>query len=89
MNVEKATNELRRINNELTLLMGKKRALKKYLEEEELRLKGESGLSHKAWELKHDLKFIKEHGRERTVKEIARLIGYSERQVQRFLNKKD
>ena len=33
--------------------------------------------------------FIKEHGRERTQKEVARIMNYSERQVSRFLNEKD
>lgn len=89
MNVNQATEELRKINNQITLLMGKKRALKKFLNEEELRLKQETGVKHRAWELKHDLEFIKEHGRERTIEEVARIMTYSERQIQRFLNEKN
>lgn len=89
MNVNQATEELRKINNQITLLMGKKRALKKFLNEEELRLKQEIGVKHRAWELKHDLEFIKEHGRERTIEEVARIMTYSERQIQRFLNEKN
>lgn len=88
MTIEKATEELRKVNNELSLLMSKKRALQKYVEDENNRLKGESSLISKAWELKNDPNFIKEHGRERTSEEIGRLMNYSRRQVQRFLNKK-
>ena len=40
--------------------------------------------------LKYDKEFIRTHNRKRTYREIARLIGYSERQLYRFLqNKKD
>lgn len=39
----------------------------------------------RARELKKDENFIKEYGRERTAKEIARIMNYSERQIQRFL----
>ena len=89
MNREKAIEELRIVNNNLTLFMKKKRALQSYINEENDRLKKISSPRSKAWELKKDEDFIKEYGRERTTKEIARLMAYSERQIQRFLKDTD
>lgn len=85
MNKDDAMKELRQVNNNLTLLMKKKRALQTYIQEENDRLKGIATPKARAWELKNDENFIKEHGRERTPKEIARLMNYSERQIRRFL----
>ena len=85
MNKDDAMKELRQVNNNLTLLMKKKRALQTYIQEENDRLKGIATPKAGAWELKNDENFIKEHGRERTPKEIARLMNYSERQIRRFL----
>lgn len=89
VDLEKAKEELREVNNNLTLLMKKKRALQTFILDENDRLKKIASPESKAWELKHDSEFIKEHGRERTIDEVARLMGYSNRQVQRFLTKKD
>lgn len=85
MSREEAIEELRIINNNLTLYMKKKRALQSFIDEENDRLKNINSPRSRAWELKKDEEFIKEHGRERTAKEIARLMHYSERQIQRFL----
>jgi len=89
VDLEKAKEELREVNNSLTLLMKKKRALQTFILDENDRLKKIASPESKAWELKHDSEFIKEHGRERTIEEVARLMGYSNRQVQRFLTNKD
>lgn len=88
-NLDEAKEELRKINNVLSFYMKKKRAIQSFILEENDRLKDIASPETKAWELKHDTEFIKEHGRERTIEEVARLMSYSPRQVQRFLNKKD
>ena len=87
--LDSAKEELREVQNNLSLLMKKKRALHTFIQDETDRIKQLASPRSKAWELKHDETFIKEHGRERTQKEIARLMYYSERQVNRFLNEKD
>ena len=87
--IESAKEELREVNNCLSFYMKKKRALHTFIQDETDRIKELASPKSKAWELKHDAEFISEHGRERTMKEIARLMNYSERQVQRFLNEKD
>lgn len=87
--LKEAEERLRKINNNLTLLMKEKKALQSFILEENDRVKGIASPKAKAWVLKHDTKFIEDHGRERTDKEVARLMNYSLRQVQRFLNEKD
>lgn len=87
--VDDAKEELKEINNRLSLLMKEKRALQDFILNENDRIKGIYGNHSKAWELKHDEEFIKEHGRERTIREVALIMNYSERQITRFLNKKD
>ena len=87
MELLEAKEELREVNAQLTLFMKKKRALQTFIQEENDRLKGIASPKSKAWELKTDCEFVKLHGRERTTKEIAILMNYSERQVQRFLSK--
>lgn len=87
--LDSAKEELREINNVLSLYHKKRRALQSFIEEENNRLKGIASKEARAWELKHDSKFIADYGRERTSKEIARVMKYSERQVQRFLEKKE
>lgn len=87
--LESAKEELREVKNCLSFYMKKKRALHTFIQDETDRIKGLASPRSKAWELKHDETFIKEHGRERTQKEIARLMNYSERQISRFLNEKD
>lgn len=88
MNREKALEELKKINNDLTLLMKKKKALQNYIEEENARI-GKLTPRQKAIMLKHDEKFIREYGRERTTREIALIMNYSERQINRFLKGED
>lgn len=85
MNVEKAKEELRKVNNNLTLLMKKKKALQRYIDDENDRLKGLASPRSRAYELKTDIEFVKLYGRERTCEEIGRIMGYSERQIYRFL----
>lgn len=87
--LESAKEELREVNNCLSFYMKKKRALHTFIQDETDRMKRLASPRSKAWELKYDELFIQEHGRERTIKEVARLMNYSERQVQRFLNEKD
>ncbi len=89
MELFEAKEELRQVNSQLTFFMKKKKALQGFIQEENDRLKGIASPRSKAWELKKDEIFIQEHGRERTAKEIARLMNYSERQVQRFLQKEN
>lgn len=81
---EQAIQELTKVNNNLTLLMKKKRALQDFIKSENDRLNNTSPKS-RAWSLKNDDEFIKLHRRKRSNKEIARIMNYSERQVQRFL----
>lgn len=87
--IEEAEERLRVINNNLELLHTEKRALKSFVEKENDRIKGIASPKSKAYELKIDKNFIEEHGRERTSKEIGRLMGYSERQIRRFLEEKN
>lgn len=88
-NIDKAKEELREVNNCLSLYMKKKKALQSFIQDENDRVKHIATPRSKAWELKHDKEFIKTYGRERTIKEVARLMNYSERQVQRFLQKEN
>lgn len=81
---EQAIQELTKVNNNLTLLMKKKRALQEFIQSENNRINNTDQKAI-ALSLKNDEEFIKIHKRQRTSKEIARLMNYSERQVQRFL----
>lgn len=88
MELLEAKEELKEVNTQLTLYMKKKRALQKFIEDENRRirrLKQYTDPKVKAYSLKKDEEFIKLHGRERTNAEIGRIMGYSERQVYRFL----
>lgn len=89
LSINEAQKKLRIINNQLELLHTEKRALKSFIEKETDRLKDISSPISKAYELKKDAKFIEEHGRQRTNEEIGRLMGYSERQIYRFLKEKN
>lgn len=80
MELSEAEEELKEVNSQLTLYMRKKRALQSFIEE-----MCSMTPQKRARELKKDENFIKEYGRERTAKEIARIMNYSERQIQRFL----
>ena len=64
----------------MTSMYHRKRALQNFIEE-----MCSVTPQKRARELKKDENFIKEYGRERTAKEIARIMNYSERQIQRFL----
>ena len=86
--LEQAKEELREINNVLSIYMNKKRAVQKYILAENDRVKKIASPESLAWELKHDTNFIQEHGRERTIEDIARIMNYSDRQVCRFLKEK-
>lgn len=85
--LESATKELEQIDIQLTLLHKKKRAIKNFILEEEDRVKGFASPRTKAWVLKHDVDFIAKHGRERTLDEVADIMCYSKKQVQRYLKK--
>lgn len=87
--IDEAYDELRILNNNLSLIKGKKRSIVKFIEEENDRIKKIASNKSKAYELKTDKDFIANHGRERTYKEISLLMNYSERQVRRFLEEKD
>lgn len=89
MEIVEAKEELRQVNSQLTLLMKKKRALQDFIQEENDRVEGIASPRSKAWELKNDVIFIKEYGRKRTTREIALIMNYSERQIQRFLQEKN
>lgn len=88
-NIDKAKEELQEVNSVLSCYMKKKRALQTYILEHNNESVNFGDLESRAWFLKHDPIFIKEHGRERTQEEVARLMGYSLRQTQRFLQEKD
>jgi hypothetical protein len=85
MELLEAKEELKEVNSQLTLYMKKKKALQDFIEEENKRLKQYTDPKIRAYSLKKDEEFIKLYGRERTAKEIGRIMSYSERQVQRFL----
>ena len=65
--------------------MKKKKALQEFINEEDKKLKQHTDPKLRAFTLKKDKEFINLYGRERTTKEIARIMNYSERQVQRYL----
>lgn len=87
MTREEAIEELKSVNNNLTLLMKKKKALQSYINEENERLGEVETPKQKAWRLKKDVEFVRLYGRERTDQEVADEMYYSLRQIQRFLNK--
>ena len=85
MELLEAKEELKEVNSQLTLYMKKKKALQDFIEEENKRLKQYTDPKLRAYSLKKDEEFIKLYGRERTAKEIGRIMSYSERQIQRYL----
>ena len=85
MELLEAKEELKEVKSQLTLYMKKKKALQDFIEEENKRLKQYTDPKLRAYSLKKDEEFIKLYSRERTTKEIGRIMGYSERQIQRFL----
>lgn len=76
--------ELIKVNNNLTLLMKKKRALQSFIKSEEDRLEGIDPVE-RAYRLLYDEEFIKLHHRKRKAREIGQIMGYSERQINRLL----
>lgn len=89
LTVELAEERLRVVNNNLSYFMKEKRNLQAFILKENERVKGMTSPKQRAWELKHDQKFIEENGRERTQEEIARIMHYSQKQIQRFLKEKN
>lgn len=85
MELLEAKEELKEVNSQLTLYMKKKKALQEFIEDENKRLNQYTDPKVRAYSLKKDEEFIKLYGRERTSREISRIMGYSQRQVQRFL----
>lgn len=81
---EQAMQELIKVNNNLTLLMRKKKALQSFIKAEEDRLEGIDPIE-KAYKLQFEEKFIKEYGRPRKPKEIGQIMGYSEKTIRRYL----
>jgi vacuolar-type H+-ATPase subunit E/Vma4 len=79
--------ELIKVNNNLTLLMKKKKALQSFIKAEEDRIEGVDPIE-RAYKLLYDEEFIKLHHRKRKPKEIGNIMGYSERQINRFLQTK-
>lgn len=80
--------ELIKVNNNLTLLMKRKRALQTFIRNEEDRIKGISPVE-RAYQLQYEEKFINDHNRPRKPKEIGNIMGYSEKQIRRFLKEKE
>ena len=89
MELLEAKEELREVNSQLTLFMKKKRALQTFIQDENDREISLSSPKAKAWQLYNDPEFIKTYGRKRKQEEVALLMGYSVRQVSRFLKEKD
>lgn len=87
INLESQKNELQDINNQLTLLMKKKKAIQEYIKEETDRLMGIKSVGTKMEELLNDPEFIKAHGRKRYYWEIGQIVGYSQSAVQQYFSK--
>lgn len=76
--------ELIKVNNNLTLLMKKKKALQSFIKDEEDRIEGIDP-RERAYQLQYDKDFIDRYKRPRKPKEIANIMSYSEKQIRRFL----
>jgi hypothetical protein len=86
INFESQKKELQDINNQLTLLMKKKKAIQEYLKEETDRMMGIKSKEAQILELYNDPKFIKENGRRRYYWEIGNIVGYSQSAIQQFFS---
>lgn len=86
MTIESAKEEIKAINNQMTLYMKKKKALQYFIEQETNRLMGIKSLKEEIIDLYNDPKFIKEHGRKRYYWEIGNIVGYSQSSIQRIMN---
>lgn len=86
MTIESAKEEIKAINNQITLYMKKKKALQCFIEQETNRLMGVKSLKEEIIDLYNDPKFIKEYGRKRYYWEIGNIVGYSQSSIQRIMN---
>ena len=86
MTIESAKEEIKAINNQMTLYMKKKKALQYFIEQETNRLIGVKSLKEEILDLYNDPKFIKEHGRKRYYWEIGNIVGYSQSSIQRIMD---
>jgi hypothetical protein len=87
INIETQKKELLEINNQLTLLMKKKKAIQEYLKEETDRMMGVKSVENKIMELYNDADFIEKNGRRRYYWEIGQIVGYSQSSIQQFFSK--
>lgn len=86
LDTETAKKELQQINNQLTLLMKKKKAYQDFIKEENDRLMGVKSMESRIFELYNDPEFIKQNGRRRYYWEIGNIIGYSQSTIQQFFS---
>lgn len=86
INIETQQKELQEINNQLTLLMKKKKAIQEYLKEETDKMMGVKSKETLILELYNDPEFIKKHGRRRYYWEIGNIVGYSQSAIQQFFS---
>ena len=87
INIETAKKELQEINNQLTLLMKKKKAIQEYIKEDTDRLMGIKSIENQIMELYNDPEFIKQNNRRRYYWEIGNIVGYSQSSIQRIFDK--
>lgn len=87
INIESQKSELQEINNQLTLLMKKKKAIQEYIQEETNRMTGIKSVEDKIIELYNDPEFIQKNGRRRYYWEIGQIVGYSQSSIQQFFSK--
>lgn len=87
INLETQRNELQAINNQLTLLMKKKKAIQEYIQEETNRKLGIKSVESKILELYNDPEFIEKNGRRRYYWEIGQIVGYSQSSIQQYFSK--
>lgn len=86
ISIETQQKELQDINNQLTLLMKKKKAIQEYLEKETNKMMGIKSKETQILELYNDPKFIKDNGRRRYYWEIGNIVGYSQSAIQQFFS---
>lgn len=86
INIETQQKELQDINNQLTLLMKKKKAIQEYLKEETDKMIGIKSKEAQILAAYNDPVFIKEHKRRRYYWEIGNEVGYSQSAIQQFFS---
>ena len=84
ISLESQKEELKEINNQMTLLMKKKKAIQEYIKQENDRLIGIKSIEDTIIELYEDPDFIKQNGRRRYYWERGNIVGYSQSSIQRF-----